>query len=105
MNLCGETEILDLIPLARRARCVVANDTGTGHVAAVADRPMVVICGPTDPRRVRPAGPRVHTRQAPLFCVNCYRKDCSHHSCMEVLHPAQVLEALAAAGAFEESAS
>jgi len=100
VNLCGETQVLDLIPLARAARCVVANDTGTAHVAAVADRPMVVVCGPTDPRRVRPAGPRVHTRQASLWCINCYRKDCSHHSCMEVLHPGLVLDSLDAAGAF-----
>jgi heptosyltransferase-2 len=104
VNLCAETEVLDLVPLARGARCVVANDTGTAHVAAVADRPMVVVCGPTDPRRVRPAGLRVHTRQSDLWCVNCYRKDCVHHACMEVLHPGLVLESLEVAGAFVEGA-
>lgn len=99
VNLCGATDVLDLIPLARAARCVVANDTGTAHVAAAADRPMVVVCGPTDPRRVRPAGPRVHTCQADLWCVNCYRKSCTHHACMEVVHPGQVIDSLVAAGA------
>ena len=99
VNACGRTAILDLVPLARAAACVVANDTGTAHVAAVAARPMVVVCGPTDPRRVRPAGSQVRTLQAELWCRNCYRKECSHHSCMEVLSPQRVLDELAALGA------
>jgi heptosyltransferase-2 len=99
IDVCGQTAILDLVPLARAAHCVVANDTGTAHVAAVAERPMVVVCGPTDPRRVRPAGARVRTVQAELWCRNCYRKECSHHSCMDVLSPEQVLAALASLGA------
>lgn len=99
VNVCGKTAILDIVPLAAAADCVVANDTGTAHVAAVAKRPMVVVCGPTDPRRVRPVGTRVRTLQADLWCRNCYRKDCSHHSCMEVLSPEQVLDALVSLGA------
>jgi len=55
---------------------------------------MAVVCGPTDPRRVRPGGDNVTTLQAPLYCRNCYRKDCSHHACMELLTPDQVLAAL-----------
>ena len=68
--------------VAEGARVVVANDTGTAHVAAAAARPMLVICGPTDPRRVRPLGEQVRTLQASLPCINCYAKTCSHHSCM-----------------------
>lgn len=105
VNVCGKTAILDLVPLARAAACVVANDTGTAHVAAAAARPMVVICGPTDPRRVRPAGARVRALQADLWCKSCYRKDCSHHSCMEVLSPEQVIDALASLGAIRSHAA
>ena len=100
VNVCGQTRVLDLVPLAEAARCVVANDTGTAHVAAVMARPMVVVCGPTDPRRVRPAGMQVRTLQAELWCRNCYRKHCSHHSCMEVMAPDQVLGALDELGVF-----
>ena len=101
VNLCGRTQVLDVVALARAARLVVANDTGTAHVAAVADRPMVVVCGPTDPRRVRPAGDSVRTCQAELHCINCYLKTCTHHSCMQVLGAEQVLAALEDAGAFD----
>lgn len=100
IDLCGRTELLDLVPLCEGAALVVANDTGTAHIAAAAQRPLVVVCGPTDPRRVRPAGRTVATVQAPLYCVNCYRKHCSHHSCMLVVSPRQVLEQLEELGAF-----
>lgn len=85
INLCGGTRILELIPICQGARLVVANDTGTAHVAAAAARPMLVICGPTDPRKVRPLGRDVVTVQVPLPCINCYRKHCAHHSCMRLV--------------------
>ncbi|MBK8183143.1 MAG: hypothetical protein IPK63_09720 [Candidatus Competibacteraceae bacterium] len=48
------------------------------------------ICGPTDPRRVKPLGDNVTAVQADLPCVNCYRKTCSHHSCMAMLTPSRI---------------
>jgi heptosyltransferase-2 len=91
VNLCGDTEILDLIPICEGARLIVGNDTGTAHIAAASATPMVVICGPTDPRRVRPLGNSVITLQADLPCINCYRKHCSHHSCMRLITPDDVV--------------
>jgi lipopolysaccharide heptosyltransferase II len=101
VNLCGRTELLDILPLAAGARFVVANDTGTAHLASAMARPMVVVCGPTDPRRVKPAGDKVAALQSELYCVNCYRKHCSHHSCMMLVTPEQVLDRLSDLGAFE----
>ena len=86
-NLCGQTAILDIPLLCESARFIVANDTGTAHLAAVSSTPMTVLCGPTDPRRVKPLGDNVTALQADLPCVNCYRKTCSHHSCMAMLTP------------------
>ena len=91
VNLCGETELLDLIPLCEGARFVVGNDTGTAHVAAASGTPMVVICGPTDPRQVKPLGREVVTMQADLPCINCYFYSCDHHSCMRLITPKDVL--------------
>lgn len=96
VNLCGATEMLDIIPLAGHARCIIGNDTGTSHLAACSERPQVVICGPTDPTRVKPLGDQVIAIQADLPCSNCYRKHCAHHSCMREVHPAQVLALLTA---------
>lgn len=94
VNLCGQTEILDIPPLCEPARFIVANDTGTAHLAAATNTPMTVLCGPTDPRRVKPIGDHVTALQAALPCINCYRKTCSHHSCMAMLTPSRVFQHL-----------
>jgi heptosyltransferase-2 len=101
INLCGRTEVLELIPICARARIIVANDTGAAHLVSATGRPMVVVCGPTDPHRVKPLGDNVRALQAPLPCINCYRKHCAHHSCMRLMTPAMVeaeLEDLLASG-------
>jgi len=96
INLCGQTKMLDLVPLAAAARLIVANDTGTAHVASCTTTPMVVICGPTDPRRVKPVGENVVAVQADYHCLNCYGKTCAHdHACMALVTPAMVLAAMA----------
>lgn len=89
INLCGKTQIADIVPLAQQARLIVGNDTGTAHVASASDRPMLVLCGPTDPRRVKPIGENVEALQVTdLDCINCYCKaPCDHHSCMKMLTP------------------
>lgn len=94
VNLCEQTELFDLVPLCESARLIVANDTGTAHLAAVTTVPTTVLCGPTDPRRVKPLGDNVLALQADLPCRNCYRKHCSHHSCMAMLTPPLVFRHL-----------
>ena len=96
VNLCGRTQIVDIVPLAQQARLIVGNDTGTAHVSSASDRPMLVVCGPTDPRRVKPIGENVEAVQVTdLECINCYSKEpCEHHSCMRELTPEIVLAKL-----------
>ncbi|MDR3393018.1 MAG: glycosyltransferase family 9 protein [Sulfuriferula sp.] len=95
VNMCGETEVLDIVPLARDAKYQVGNDTGTAHLAASSSRPMVVVCGPTDPYRVKPQGDNVVAIQADMPCLNCYcKQDCAHHSCMKAIQPSHVIAAL-----------
>ncbi len=95
VNLCGQTEVLDIVPLAEGACYQVGNDTGTAHLAASAAVPMVVVCGPTDAYRVRPQGDNVVAMQADLACKNCYCKQaCDHHTCMKRITPDLVFRAL-----------
>ncbi|MBK8536192.1 MAG: hypothetical protein IPL59_14315 [Candidatus Competibacteraceae bacterium] len=42
--------------LCEPACFIVANDTGTAHLAAATATPMTVLCGPTDPRRGQTTG-------------------------------------------------
>jgi heptosyltransferase-1 len=47
-----------LIPLIRQASLVIGGDTGPLHLAAVLEKPVVGIFGPTDPARNGPYGTR-----------------------------------------------
>ncbi|WP_296817487.1 glycosyltransferase family 9 protein [Thiobacillus sp.] len=90
VNLNGKLQLLDIAPLCAGAAAIVGNDTGTAHFASIADRPLLVLCGPTDPRRVKPIGPRVVAIQAVLPCISCYAKTCSNpdtHACMKMITP------------------
>ena len=60
IDLCGETDLLELTAIAAGARFAIGNDTGPMHVAAAAGAPSVVLfSGASDPRRTAPRGPAV----------------------------------------------
>jgi heptosyltransferase-2 len=93
VNLNGELQLLDIAPLCAGAQAVIGNDTGTAHFASIADRPLLVLCGPTDPRRVKPIGSRALAVQAALPCSNCYAKTCVNpdtQACMKAITPVWV---------------
>lgn len=90
VNLCGKTSLLEVPVICERAKYIVANDTGTAHLAASTQTPMTVICGPTNPLRVKPPGSQVVALQLDISCKSCYAKQCSHHSCMRQLSPSQL---------------
>lgn len=53
-NLAGLTDITQLIALLSKAKVVISNDTGPGHIASALNRPIVMIFGPTNPARIKP---------------------------------------------------
>ncbi len=90
LNLNGRLQLLDIAPLCAGAAAVIGNDTGTAHFASASGRPLLVLCGPTDPRRVKPIGDATVAVQAVLPCINCYAKTCrnpDHHACMKAITP------------------
>lgn len=93
IDLAGQLELLEIAPLCAGATAIIGNDTGPMHFAAAAGRPLLVICGPTDPRRVRPLGERSRAIQRVLPCSNCYGRVCRNterHACMRGITPAFV---------------
>lgn len=90
VNLNGQLQLLDIAPMCMGAAAIIGNDTGTAHFASAAARPLLVLCGPTDPRRVKPIGEGTVAVQAQLPCSNCYAKTCGnpdHHACMKAITP------------------
>lgn len=91
---CFPTTIVQFLELARRARLVVAADTGPLHLACAAMTPVVGLYGPTDPARNGPFSPRdVVVRRTPL-CSPCHKRRCAvHEGVMAVITPEEVLRA------------
>ncbi|MCK4958475.1 MAG: lipopolysaccharide heptosyltransferase I [Planctomycetes bacterium] len=54
VNLAGLTNLTQLIAILSKAKVVISNDTGPGHIASALDRPTVMIFGPTNPERIKP---------------------------------------------------
>jgi heptosyltransferase-1 len=55
-NLAGRTTLPELVEVLRRAKVVVSNDTGPGHIAAALGRLMVMMFSWSNPLRVGPYG-------------------------------------------------
>lgn len=54
INLTSQTSLLQLVELLRRARLVIANDSGPLHIAAALGRPTLGLFGPTSSSRFGP---------------------------------------------------
>jgi lipopolysaccharide heptosyltransferase I len=81
-----DSTLKQFFALARRAILFVGGDTGPLHVAAAARAPVVAIFGPTSARRNGPfAEDDVVIERFDLDCrTDCYRRSCSHTSCMKI---------------------
>jgi heptosyltransferase-1 len=55
-NVAGRTSLPELVEVLRRAKLVVSNDTGPGHIAAALGRPLVMMFSWSNPLRVGPYG-------------------------------------------------
>jgi lipopolysaccharide heptosyltransferase I len=87
----GAVELLnstlkEFFALAQQAKLFLGGDTGPLHLAAAAGTPIVGIYGPTPARRNGPFSPAdVIVERFDLDCrVDCFRRSCSHTSCMKI---------------------
>jgi ADP-heptose:LPS heptosyltransferase len=89
------TTLVDYVELARRARLVVAADTGPLHIACAVGTPVVALFGPTDPSRNGPfAADDTVVRRTPV-CAPCYSRSCvRHRGVMDEIGAAEVLTAV-----------
>jgi heptosyltransferase-1 len=53
-SLAGQTSLSEIVALLKRARLVVSNDTGPGHIAAALGVPLVMMFGRANPIRLQP---------------------------------------------------
>ena len=53
-SLAGQTSLSQIVALLKRAKLVVSNDTGPGHIAAALGVPLVLMFGRVNPARLEP---------------------------------------------------
>lgn len=83
--------------LAARCGLYVGNDTGTTHVAAALQRPVVVIFGSSNPRAWHPWGTSYRMVGSTRSCIPCPGYACLHYAeprCIRDVSVARVLEAI-----------
>lgn len=67
-DLCGQTNLAELVTLARGARIAIGNDTGPLHIVAAAGCPTVALFSrESHPIKSRPPGPAVTVLQKPFL--------------------------------------
>jgi heptosyltransferase-2 len=92
-NLSGETSMGTFLALLSGASAVLANDSGSPHLAASMGRPVVVLFGSTSPVWTAPAGPSVDIVHRPVACSPCFRKTCpTELECFEGIGVEDVIE-------------
>lgn len=98
-NLCGQTQLADVVDLLSVCAAAVSNDSGLMHVAAALDMPLVAVYGSSDPKHTPPLSTKAQVQYLGLPCSPCFERQCplGHTRCLTEIGPERVLQALAPA--------
>jgi heptosyltransferase-2 len=84
--------VAELVALSFLARAAITPDNGARHVAQAAGKPVLVLCGPTDPRHTAEHSGATRVLRVEVDCGPCHRERCplsgaAHHACMRAIDP------------------
>lgn len=75
-NLCGRTELVDVIDLLALCPFVVSNDSGLMHMAAAVGCHVIGIYGSTSPEFTPPLTTRKTLHYLAVDCSPCFKREC-----------------------------
>lgn len=95
-NLCGKTELADVVDLLAACEQAVSNDSGLMHIAAAVGTRVVGIYGSTSPGFTPPLTENKVLHDLQLECSPCFQRDCplGHLRCLREIKPAAVLKSI-----------
>jgi heptosyltransferase II len=100
VNLCGRTELEDVIDLLGYCEQAVSNDSGLMHVAAAVGTRVVALYGSTSPRFTPPLTDNRVLHYLGIECSPCFQRECplGHFRCLREILPDAVFASLRQAG-------
>ncbi len=94
-NRIGKTTMEELIAELRECDLLLTNDTGTMHLAALMQVPVVAIFGSTEPRKTMPLGLGHRILRHHVECSPCFLRECPlDFRCMHAVTSAEVISAI-----------
>ncbi len=93
LNLCGQTDLGELVELIRMADLLICNDSGPMHIAASAGTRVLAFFGPTDPDLTGPYCREKRVFQPAMECMKCFRKSCPEPLCHHGISAQEAAEA------------
>ena len=84
-----------LAAVLKKCYVCIGTSTGTIHVAAAVGTPVIVLCGPEDPRRWRPLGDNHILIEKEVPCRPCREDTCRYDGrCLKLISPKCVLKVI-----------
>lgn len=93
-NLCGKTELVDVVDLLALCAQAVTNDSGLMHVACASGTKVIAIYGSSDPAYTPPLSATAQVVYKHLACSPCFKRTCplGHTNCLKMIKPDDVAD-------------
>ncbi|MCF7870861.1 MAG: glycosyltransferase [Candidatus Omnitrophica bacterium] len=95
-NLCGKTEINELIEILKKLKLFITPDTATLHLAQSLGTEIIGLFGPTNSKLHTVEAVNLKIIEKDLSCRYCYKGICSTNQCMKDITAKEVLSSAAA---------
>lgn len=94
INICGKTNLNQLIALLAKSKLLVSNDSGTMHIMAALKKPQIAIFGSTSTIWTGPVNSKAAVLKIPIDCSPCFSRTCrfGHYDCLKEITPENVME-------------
>lgn len=94
IDLCGKTNLVDVIDVIGLSDVVVTNDSGLMHIASAIGVKVIALYGSSTPSFTPPLTNMAHIVHLGLECSPCFARTCKfgHYNCLKQITPEMVNE-------------
>lgn len=89
-NLIGMTDMDELLGVIKLANLFIGDNSGPMQLAIILGRPVIALCGPSDPKQWNPPDSEIH-KVISHRCSMCCAPYCSHFKCLDLIQVNEVI--------------